>query len=98
MSNPNKNKKEHQDQKKKKANPQSAQLTTPVNQRSGDRLRENPSNDEETIAQHPGKSGTDPMEQSPLPREHEAGRNQVTNEDDQKEIVNPGDGDWEKGE
>jgi len=73
-----------------------AQTTSPANIRSGDKLRENPANDEETIAQNPRKLEAENTEQSPLSRKHDDERNQVTNEDDQKDIVNPTEGNWEK--
>jgi len=87
------------DSGKKKTNeqdPKNGQTTTPVNLRSGDKLRENPINDEETIAQDPRKFETEKTEQSPLTRAHDDERNQVTNEDDQKDIVNPTEGNWEE--
>jgi|ERR1700730_8585355 len=95
MGNTNKSKKNEKQQQNKLHTPQS---TTPVNHRSGDKLRENPSDDEETIAQNPQKSGNQESTQSPLSREHDGGRTQVTNEDDQKEVVNPSGGDWDEPE
>ena len=74
---------------------QSTQTTSPVNLRSGDKLRENPSNDEETIAQNPKKTDEQQTQQSPLTREPHEERNQVTNEDEQQEVVNPTSGDWD---
>ncbi len=89
------NKKPHGQTKDHSTNMQ-GQPTTPVNLKSGDKLRENPSNDEETIAQNSRKTGDQQTEQTPLSREHDGGRNQVTNEDEQKEIVNPTGGDWDQ--
>jgi len=74
------------------------QGSTPVNLRSGDKLRENPANDEETISQKPKEHYGDRNKQSDLSREHEKGTNQVTNEEEQKEVVNPEGGDWDKPE
>ena len=72
------------------------QITSPVQQRSGDKLRENPTNDQETIAQDPRKSDSQQPEQ-PIPlRRNEPEQQQVTNEDDQKEIVNPTGEQWEE--
>ncbi len=84
------------DNKKNKADEQSqtSQTPSPVNLRSGDKLRENPANDEETISQNSKKSDEQQTQQSPLTREHHEERNQVTNEDEQQEIVNPTEGDW----
>jgi len=84
------------DNKKHKTDEQSqtSQTTSPVNLRSGDKLRENPANDEETISQNSKKSDEQQTQQSSLTREHHEERNQVTNEDEQKEIVNPTEGDW----
>jgi hypothetical protein len=93
MNNPNKNKSEQKEEMKQSPAPQT---TTPVNRKSGDKLRENPSNDEETIAQTPRKSEAQQTEQSPLTRQHDDKRNQVTNEEDQEKIVNPMEGDWDK--
>jgi hypothetical protein len=92
MENTGKNKPTEKDQK----NEGQTETTTPVNLRSGDKLRENPSNDEETIAQDPRKVESEKTQQSPLSRKHDDERNQVTNEDDQKDIVNPTEGNWEK--
>ena len=92
MDNTNKNKQPQSEEKNKKESP----TTTPVNLRSGDKLRENPVNDEETIAQDPRKFETEKAEQSALTRKHNDERNQVTNEDDQKDVVNPTEGNWEK--
>jgi len=80
------------DNKKHKTDEQSQ--TSPVNLRSGDKLRENPANDEETISQNSKKSDEQQTQQSSLTREHHEERNQVTNEDEQQEIVNPTEGDW----
>ena len=93
MNNPNKNKPGEKDQLKNSPAPQA---TTPVNRKSGDKLRENPSNDEETISQTSRKSEEQQTEQSPLSRQHNDKKSQVTNEEDQKKIVNPMDGEWEK--
>ena len=82
--------------KKNPKNEGQAKTTSPVNQRSGDKLRENPLNDEETISQDPRKLESEKTQQSPLSRKHDDERNQVTNEDDQKDIVNPTEGNWEK--
>jgi hypothetical protein len=76
-------------------NNQAAQTTSPVNLKSGDRLRENPSNDEETIKQDTIGNRS---EQSPLSRKHEEDGRHVTNEDDQQEIVNPSGGNWDEPE
>ena len=92
MENTNKNRANEKDLK----NEGQTKTTTPVNQRSGDKLRENPSNDEETIAQDSRKLESEKTQQSPLSRKHDDERNQVTNEDDQKDIVNPTEGNWEK--
>ena len=51
------------------------EATSPVNLRSGDKLRENPSNDEETIEQNSKKVDTEKTEQSPLSRKHDDERN-----------------------
>jgi hypothetical protein len=91
MENTDKNKPAQNEQKKEQA-----QTTSPVNLKSGDKLRENPSNDEETIAQNPRKFESEKTEQSHLSRKHDDERNQVTNEDDQKDIVNPTEANWEK--
>ena len=88
MNNTNKNKPNEKEEKSK----DQAQTTSPVNLRSGDKLRENPSNDEETIAQTPRKEES---EKTPIPRKEDE-RNQVTNEDDQKDIVNPTEGNLAK--
>ena len=72
------------------------QITSPVQQRSGDKLRENPNNDEETIPQDSRKSDSQQPEQSPPLRRHEPEQKQVTNEDDQKEIVNPTGEQWDE--
>ena len=93
----NKNKKNKSQQQDAHANP-GAQTTTPVNLRSGDKLRENPSNDEETIAQNPRQTDAQSTEQSRLSKEHVRDRNQVTNEDEQQEVVNPSGGDWDEPE
>ena len=92
MDNTAKNKLNQDDQNNKGQ----SQTTTPVNLKSGDKLRENPSNDEETIAQNPRKVETEKTEQSPLTRKPDDERNQITNEDDQKDIVNPTEKNWEK--
>jgi len=92
MDTPTKNKPNPKDQNHR----DQAQTTSPVNLRSGDKLSENPANDEETITQNPRKSDEEKTEQSPLSRKHDDERNQVTNEDDQKDIVNPTEGNWEK--
>jgi hypothetical protein len=63
-------------------------IDTPVNLKSGDKLRENPSNDEETIAQHPRKGNPQQSVQSPAFIQLEGEQKQVTNEEDQQEIVN----------
>ena len=93
MKKNNKNKKTEKQTERRLHHPQAA---TPVNLRSGDKLRENPSNEEKTISQDPHKSGTERNSQSPLFREHDERRNQVTNEDDQKEVVNTSGGDWDE--
>ena len=93
MRKSNKNKKNEKQQESRLHTPQA---TSPVNLRSGDKLRENPSNDEETISQDPRKTGTEGSSQSPLSREHDGGRSPVTNEDNQKEVVNPSGGDWDE--
>ena len=99
MKNKNKKDTESKERSGRLHQPQSASdTTTPVNLRSGDKLRENPSNDEETIEQNPRKGETRKTDQSPLLKEHDGGRNQVTNEDDQKEVVNPSGGDWDEPE
>jgi hypothetical protein len=85
----------HMENKKNKNQKDQQPINTPVNLKSGDKLRENPANDEETISQNPKKSEELPSEHSSLPRQHEEDRNQVTNEDDQKDIVNPTEGDWD---
>jgi hypothetical protein len=72
--------------------------TSPVNLRSGDKLRENPSNEEEIIEQHPRQSEEQETEQSSLSREHDGERIQITNEQDQQEVVNPSDDDWDEPE
>ena len=90
------NKDKNQQTEKDPKNEGQAKSPTPVNLRSGDKLRENPSNDEETIAQDPRKLESEKTQQSPLSRKHDDERNQVTNEDDQKDIVNPTEGNWEK--
>src|SRR5690242_21730384 len=92
----NKNKK-HKDQEQH-VDGNSAQTTTPANLRSGDKLRENPSNDEATISQNPRQSDTQRTEQSPLSKHHDGDRNQVTNEDEQQKAVNPSGGDWDEPE
>ena len=69
---------------------------TPVNHRSGDKLRENPANDEETISQDPRKHTDDSNAQSPLTREHDGDRGRVTNADDQTDVVNPTSEDWDE--
>jgi hypothetical protein len=63
-------------------------ITAPVSLKSGDKLRENPSNDEETIAQHPRKNNPQQSEQPPVSIQHGGEKMQVTNEEDQQEIVN----------
>ena len=75
-----------------------AQTTSPANLRSGDKLRENPSNDEETIAQQSRKSEEKQREQSPLSKQHDGDRNQITNQQNQQEVVNPSGGDWDEPE
>src|SRR4051812_23073342 len=89
MRKPDKNAKDTSQAKSRLHTPQTAQTTTPVNLKSGDKLRENPANDEETIEQDPRKTSGGSGGKSPLSREHDGGRNQITNEDDQKDIVNP---------
>jgi len=97
MSNKNENKRQSK-RDKLSQNAQSSETTTPVNLKSGDKLRENPSNDEETISQGSRKWSDERTEQSPISRQHDGGRNQVTNEDDQQEIVNPTGEDWDEPE
>jgi hypothetical protein len=75
-----------------------AQTTTPVNLRSGDKLRENPSNDEETIAQNPRQTDRQSAEQSQLSRDHVNDMTEVTNEEEQQKVVNPSGGDWDEPE
>ena len=87
----NKNKKDKNQEQHVTGNP-GAQ----ANLRSGDKLRENPSNDEETIAQQPRGSEEKQREQSPLSKEQDGDRNQITNEQDQQEVVNPSGGDWDE--
>jgi hypothetical protein len=98
MANKNKKYEERKEQSERLHQPQSDSTRKPVNLRSGDKLKENPSNDEETIEQNPRKGESGRTAQSPLSKEHDGSRNQVTNEDDQKEIVNPKDGDWDEPE
>ncbi len=81
---------------KEKKDKEQGQTTSPVNLRSGDKLRENPANDEETLTQNSRKFEAEKTEQSPLSRKHDDERNQVTNEDDQKDIVNPTEGNGEQ--
>jgi len=92
MNTADNNKSHQKNQKDKDQSP----TTSPANLRSGDKLRENPANDEETIAQSPRKFEAEKTEQSPLSRKHDDESNQVTNEDDQKDIVNPTEGNWAK--
>ena len=96
----NKNKKDagRKEQSGRLHQPQFDSTQSQVNLRSGDKLRENPSNDEETIEQDPRKGESSRTGQSPLSKEHDGGRNQVTNKDDQKEVVNPTGGDWDEPE
>lgn len=63
-------------------------IDAPANLKSGDKLRENPSNDEETIAQHPRKGNPQQSGQSPVFIQLEGEQKQVTNEEDQQEIAN----------
>ena len=97
MANKNKKGAGKKEQSGRLHQPQSDSTQSPVNLRSGDKLKENPSNDEETIEQNPRKGESDQTAQSPLSKEHD-GRNQVTNEDDQREVVNPTGGDWDEPE
>jgi len=98
MKKKNKKDKERVDHSTRLHQPQPSSSTTPVNRRSGDKLRENPSNDEETIEQNPRKAETLRTEQTPLSKQNDGGRNQVTNEDEQKEVINPEGGDWDEPE
>ena len=84
--------------KNKETRTHQPQATTPANIKSGDKLRENPANDEETISQKPKEHYGDRNAQSQLSREHEKGTNQVTNQEEQKEVTNPEGGDWDKPE
>ncbi len=94
-TNRNKNQSE-KDQENRLHNPQGK--TSPAAIKSGDKLRENPSNDEETISQQPEKHVGDRSSQSPITKEHDSGRSQVTNQGDQKQTVNDSGGDWDKPE
>ena len=67
------------------------QQTRPADTKEVDKLRENPHNDEKTISQDPAKRSQNAVESdSAFARKDEDGRNQVTNEQEQNKIVNPG--------
>ena len=72
--------------------------TKPANTRDTDKLRENPHNDERVIAQGeqtPPGSNPDLRSGSTFARKDEEGRNQVTNEQEQNQVVNPAGKQWE---
>ena len=65
--------------------------TRPNDTKDVDKLRENPHNDEKTIAQNPAMRSQNTVEaDSTFARKDEEGRNQVTNEQEQNKVVNPG--------
>ena len=65
--------------------------TRPADTKEVDKLRENPHNDEKTIAQKPALRSQNTVESdSTFARKDEEGRNQVTNEEEQNKVVNPG--------
>jgi hypothetical protein len=65
--------------------------TRPADTKDVDKLRENPHNDEKTIAQKPGMRSQNTVESdSTFARKDDDGRNQVTNEQEQNDVVNPG--------
>lgn len=64
--------------------------TRPAETQDVDKLRENPHNDEKTIAQKPGAKSQNTVDSdSTFARKDEEGRNQVTNEEEQNDVVNP---------
>jgi hypothetical protein len=70
--------------------------TRPADTRDKDKLRENPHNDEKTISQKEPQQGSDAdlTSGSTFARKDEAGKNQVTNEQEQNKVVNPRDTDF----
>ena len=80
----------------KRVNPPAAdeahnQQTRPTDTKEVDKLRENPHNDEKTIAQNPAMRSQNTVESdSAFARKDEEGKNQVTNEQEQNKVVNPG--------
>lgn len=67
------------------------QQTKPASTGDVDKLRENPHNDEKTISQNPGQESKNKVDSdSTFARKDEGGRNQVTNEQEQNKVVNPG--------
>ncbi|HYF30407.1 MAG TPA: hypothetical protein VD993_04760 [Chitinophagaceae bacterium] len=72
------------------------QQTKPAATKDVDKLRENPHNDEKTIPQNPQLASQNTVESdSTFARKDDEGRNQVTNEQEQTKVVNPGEKKWE---
>lgn len=72
------------------------QQTRPADTRDVDKLRENPHNDEKTISQTPGLHSRNTVDsESTFAQKDEEGMNEVTNEQEQNQVVNPGGKDWE---
>ena len=68
-----------------------SEQTRPADTKEVDKLRENPHNDEKTIAQKPGAPSQNNVDsESTFARKDEEGRNQVTNEEEQNKVINPG--------
>jgi hypothetical protein len=79
----------------KKQQPPHNEQTRPADTGDKDKLRENPHNDEKTISQKEPQqgSGSDVASGSTFAQKDQAGKNQVTNEQEQDKIVNPRDTD-----
>jgi hypothetical protein len=73
------------------------QQTRPAESQDKDRLRENPHNDERTIAQGDASQMGNPdlRSGSTFAQKDEEDRNQVTNDEEQDEVVNPVGTKWE---
>ncbi len=71
--------------------------TRPAENPDKDKLRENPHNDEKTISRNDPerKSDADLKTGSTFAEKDEEGQNRVINEEEQKQVVNPGPRDWE---
>ena len=69
--------------------------TRPADTGEVDKLRENPHNDEKTISQNQQQPKNNVESDSTFARKDDEGRNQVTNEQEQNKVVNPGEKKWE---